>query len=71
MRDVGYRGYVAGGETPRDSAALFLEPMLRTWGIPYQVVSQEAEVGRISESYELAERLKCTVAVLVTPQENE
>ncbi len=45
---IGYRGYVGPKATPRDSAALFLEPMLDTWGIPHYLVTSNANCDRIS-----------------------
>jgi sulfopyruvate decarboxylase subunit alpha len=65
---IGYRGYVGAGKTPRDSAARFLEPTLDMWGIPYQIVTSDANCHRISEAYEQAQRDSCTVAILVAKE---
>lgn len=43
---VGYRGYEGGGPS-EDSAATFLEPVLNAWGIPYEVVSTDAQVAEV------------------------
>ena len=44
---IGYRGYLGAGVAPRDSAAKFLEPMLDTWGIPYSLVTSDANCDQI------------------------
>jgi sulfopyruvate decarboxylase subunit alpha len=43
---IGYRGYVGSGPS-QDSAATFLEPHLRAWGIPYALVERDDEVARM------------------------
>jgi phosphonopyruvate decarboxylase len=43
---VGYRGYEGGGPS-NDSAATFLEPILKAWGIPYEVVENDAAVEKV------------------------
>ena len=62
---IGYRGYPGEGNPPRDSAAAMLEPMVRTWGIPYQIVSSDANCHRISEAYQQAQKEQQTTAVLI------
>ena len=41
-----------------------LEPMLKTWDIPYKIVSSEETCHRVSECYKQAETEGRTVAVL-------
>jgi sulfopyruvate decarboxylase TPP-binding subunit len=43
---VGYRGYEGGGPSS-DSAATYLEPILKAWGIPYQIVEKDADVEQV------------------------
>jgi sulfopyruvate decarboxylase TPP-binding subunit len=43
MALVGYRGWEGGGPS-EDSAATFLEPILKAWDIPYEIVQNDAEV---------------------------
>jgi sulfopyruvate decarboxylase TPP-binding subunit len=46
MALIGYRGYEGGGPS-KDSAATFLEPILKAWGIPYQIVEGDADVEKV------------------------
>jgi sulfopyruvate decarboxylase TPP-binding subunit len=46
MALIGYRGY-EGGRPSDDSAATFLEPILNAWGIPYQIVENDAQVEEV------------------------
>ena len=41
---VGYRGWEGGGPS-EDSAATFLEPVIKAWGIPYEIVQTDDEVA--------------------------
>ncbi len=43
---VGYRGYEGGGPS-EDSAATFLEPILNAWGIPFEIVENDADVEKV------------------------
>lgn len=62
---IGYRGYQGAGGRTGDSAAVFLEPMLRTWGIPYQIVQDDSELGRVSQEFQAAWKTRHTRAILV------
>ncbi len=62
---IGYRGYEGAGGRTGDSAAVFMEPILKTWGIPYQIVQDDTECSRISEEYQAAQQTKHTRAILV------
>ncbi len=62
---IGYRGYKGPGVVSPDSAAVFLEPMLKTWAIPYHIVDNDSEVQRISQAYQEAQAGSRTVAVLI------
>jgi sulfopyruvate decarboxylase TPP-binding subunit len=63
---IGYRGYRPEGTPMRDSAAVYLEPVLRAYGIPYFLLRPEDSAQVISQAYGQAVEHKCTVAVLVT-----
>ena len=43
MALIGYRGYQGGGPSD-DSAATYLEPILKAWGVPYEIVQTDNEV---------------------------
>lgn len=62
---IGYRGYNGPGKEMQDSAGIFLEPMLKTWGIPYHIVEDDNDAHFISEGYVEAEKTSGTVAVLI------
>lgn len=61
---LGYRGYPGEGQPPRDSAAAMLEPMLKVWDIPYEIVTSDGHCGRISAAYERSQQEGRTEAVL-------
>jgi sulfopyruvate decarboxylase TPP-binding subunit len=62
---VGYRGY-EGGRPSDDSAATFLEPHLRSWGIPYEIVERDEDVSRtVPKMYRLAQERPGPAAVLI------
>jgi sulfopyruvate decarboxylase subunit alpha len=61
---VGYRGWTRHGVTA-DSAARLTEPTLHAWGLDYYLVESGADVGRISDAYQQAQRESRPVAVLV------
>ena len=61
---VGYRGWRY--EDPiTDSAAIFIEPMLNTWGIKYHLVETDEDIERISIGYKEAHETNRPVAILV------
>jgi len=68
---LGYRGHVAPGQTPADSAARFLEPILNAWGIPYHLIDSDASCHFISEAYQQALDTSHPVAVLMGREYNE
>jgi len=49
-----------------DSVALFTEPTLRSWGLPFDFLNGDADLTRISESLRRAECERRPVALLVT-----
>jgi sulfopyruvate decarboxylase TPP-binding subunit len=64
---IGYRGYEKGvpPSQRRDSAAVYLEPLLQAWGIPYYLVETDEDVGRIVQAFQEARRRQGPVAVLM------
>jgi len=65
MALIGYRGYESGGPST-DSAATYLEPILKAWGIPYQIVEKDADVEKtVPEVYKQATTGPQPSAVLI------
>lgn len=61
---LGYRGYES--EKPMtDSAAIFLEPMLKTWGIPYEIVAEDRDLPRVGEMFRQAQAGSSPAAILI------
>ncbi|MBI4234659.1 MAG: hypothetical protein HY686_09470 [Chloroflexi bacterium] len=61
---LGYRGFKREG--PRtDSAAVFLEPILKAWGIDYYLLESESDVHRIPQAYQEAKARSRPMAVLI------
>jgi sulfopyruvate decarboxylase TPP-binding subunit len=60
---LGYRGYKEEGMT--DSAAVFLEPSLDTFGIPHSTITDDSEIGAISKAYAQANAEQRPTAVLI------
>ncbi len=61
---IGYRGYTRQGP-PQDSAAVYLEPVLKAWGIHYYVLDSDDALGLIARAYQEAQAGSTPVAVLV------
>ena len=61
---VGYRGFHRG-QPIVDSAATFTEPVLKAWGLPYQLVETDQDVPRISAAFEEARSQGHAVCVLI------
>jgi sulfopyruvate decarboxylase TPP-binding subunit len=49
-----------------DSVALFTEPTLDAWGLPYSFLRDEQDLPRIAEAFQVAESQMRPVAVLIT-----
>jgi sulfopyruvate decarboxylase TPP-binding subunit len=62
---IGYRGYEGAGVSMKDSAGAFLEPMLKTWGIPYHLVEDDSHAHFISQACREAQERRGPVAVLI------
>jgi sulfopyruvate decarboxylase subunit alpha len=62
---IGYRGWV-DDRNFRDNAALYTEPILRAWGLPYQLIAADADLLQLTACFEEAERThRPSVALLV------
>jgi sulfopyruvate decarboxylase subunit alpha len=64
---VGYRGYRRQGPVT-DSAAVYLEPVLRAWGIPYSLLQDDTDLYRVREAFDRAERDRRLVALLIAAE---
>ena len=61
---IGYRGWQHDAPMT-DSAAIFLEPILDTWGIKHYLVETDRDVERISMGYKEAHETNKPVAILI------
>lgn len=64
---VGYRGWVKD-ETPKDTAAVLLEPTLDAWKIKHHIIDTVDDAGTISTLYRNAYEASEPIALLVTPE---
>lgn len=64
---IGYRGYHnrdAEGQWI-DSVAPFLEPTLKAWRLPYEMLETEADIGCIARAFTKAEATSLPAAILL------
>ena len=64
---IGYRGYHnrdAEGQWI-DSVATFLEPTLKAWRLPYEMLETEADIGCIARAFTKAEATSLPAAILL------
>jgi sulfopyruvate decarboxylase TPP-binding subunit len=62
---VGYRGYYTGVTGRRDTAAQFIEPIVRAWGLPHRVLLREAPITQLGAFYtETQAQRQAAVALL-------
>jgi sulfopyruvate decarboxylase TPP-binding subunit len=61
---VGYRGFHRG-QPIVDSAATYLEPVLKAWGLPYHMVETDQDVSRIGQAFAEAAAEQHAVCVLI------
>ena len=66
---VGYRGW-RGGQPMTDSAGVLIEPTLKAWGVPYQIIESDQDVDRIGEAWRKAREISGPVAVLIGREYN-
>ena len=64
---IGYRGYSSMGADDAfvDTAATFLEPTLKAWGVPYNILETDDEVGYISDAFREVGETSMPSAVLI------
>ena len=64
---IGYRGHASltPGVARVDTAASFLEPTLKAWGMPYHTLATDADLPRLSGAFREAEAGSRPVAVLI------
>jgi phosphonopyruvate decarboxylase len=67
---IGYRGWTRNAPMT-DSAAIYFEPILKTWGIKYYMLESDAELGRISAAYQEAQKTGKPVAILIGKVDEE
>jgi sulfopyruvate decarboxylase TPP-binding subunit len=53
------------------SAAIFLEPTLKAWGIKYYIVKSDEDVASISAGYEQALKTRRPVAILIATEHDQ
>ncbi|MFC1942676.1 thiamine pyrophosphate-binding protein [Chloroflexota bacterium] len=61
---IGYRGWRYGSPLT-DSAAIYLEPLLNSWGIKHHLVETDEDAGKISDAYKEAHETQKPVAILI------
>ncbi|MDE0041024.1 MAG: thiamine pyrophosphate-binding protein [Candidatus Poribacteria bacterium] len=65
---IGYRGYQTLRPESRlhaDSAATFLEPTLKAWGFPYDIIETDDDIHCISKAFNTAQTTSLPAAVLI------
>ena len=61
---LGYRGWRRDAAMT-DTAAIFLEPVLKAFGIKYYLIESDDDVGNISIGYKEAQQTNKPVAILI------
>ncbi|MBI2857931.1 MAG: hypothetical protein HYX90_02535 [Chloroflexi bacterium] len=64
---LGYKGWLKDAPLT-DSSAIFLEPVLKAWGIEHFMLESDEDRKNISIAYNLAAKKQMPVALLLTPQ---
>jgi sulfopyruvate decarboxylase TPP-binding subunit len=54
-----------------DSAALYTEPILKAWGIPFQHIETDDDTPKIAEAFKQAQQLSRPVAALICVEYSE
>ncbi len=64
---IGYRGYHNRDAEGKwvDSVATFLEPTLKAWNLPYQMLETDEDIGHIDWAFEKAVETSLPAAVLL------
>jgi hypothetical protein len=61
---VGYRGYLPD-RPMTDSAAIYMEPVLKAWGIPYYILMGDGDLPVIRRAFQQAVERSGPVVVLL------
>ena len=48
---VGYRGYYGGVAGRKDTAAMFLEPIVAAWQLPFKLLTKESTIDELAAFY--------------------
>jgi sulfopyruvate decarboxylase TPP-binding subunit len=65
---MGYRGYKTLDQPRKDSAAVFFEPTLRAWDLPYDFLRTDEDVSKVAALWGLARERSRPVALLLTEE---
>lgn len=70
---IGYRGYMEwkAGKEPVDTAAVYTEPLLNAWGIPFYHIETDGDTSKIAEAYKQAQEISRPVAALICVEYSE
>ncbi len=66
---IGYRGYKPNVQQMTDTAGIYLEPVLRAWGIKYYVLGPEDDIALVRRGYQEAWETSSPVAVLLAAEQ--
>ncbi|MBI2916975.1 MAG: hypothetical protein HYY01_03190 [Chloroflexi bacterium] len=66
---IGYRGYKPGGQPMTDTAGIYLEPILKAWGIKYYLVGPDGDIGLVHTGFQEAWETNRPVAVLLAAEQ--
>jgi sulfopyruvate decarboxylase subunit alpha len=61
-----YRGFQRDAPM-KDSAGIYLEPVLKAFGIPYYMIEKDSDLPLISQAYRESQETSRTIAVLISP----
>lgn len=64
---IGYRGFRKDGPM-KDSAGIYLEPVLKAFGIPYYVIEEGRHLPLISQAFRESQEASRTVAILIAAE---
>jgi sulfopyruvate decarboxylase TPP-binding subunit len=62
---VGYRGFYGGIAGRKDTAATFLEPIVRAWNLPHKLFTKESSIDELGEFYAATQREQQAAAALI------
>ena len=60
-----------GWQATFDTAAVYTEPILNTWGIPFHHIETDADTPKIAEAFKQAQEISRPVAALICVEYNE